>query len=235
VEKNMPWINTIHLILSNKGQEPSYIPKNCVIVYHKDFIPQKHLPTFNSCTIEMFLWNIPNLSEKFIYANDDMLPIKPLKPSDFYYNGKIKMNFAHDNFDKSMKEYKRQCYNSYRDCQRISDLTYNKEYFEFPQHTMTPMILSDCKECFEKMKSYIIPQIRGFRNEYQHNQYIYPLFNRLYRGSYPSKINFYYTHLDEPCHYLLNELATNDIICVNATKDKNNIKLLKEYLDKLCE
>ena len=36
----------------------------------------------------MFLWNIPNLSEYFIYANDDMLPTKGMKPSDFFENGK---------------------------------------------------------------------------------------------------------------------------------------------------
>ena len=38
----------------------------------KQFIPNNFLPTFNSCTIEMFIGNIKGLSEYFIYGNDDM-------------------------------------------------------------------------------------------------------------------------------------------------------------------
>ena len=69
VRKNMPFINNIYLLLSNIEQKPKDLPNDIKVVLHKDFIPNKYLPTFNSCTIEMFLWNIPNLSEKFIYAN----------------------------------------------------------------------------------------------------------------------------------------------------------------------
>lgn len=39
---------------------------------HKDIIPKEFLPTFNSVTIEFFLYNIPGLTEQFIYMNDDM-------------------------------------------------------------------------------------------------------------------------------------------------------------------
>ena len=38
VEKNMPWVNTIYLLLSNKEQCPKYIPNNCKIVYHYQLI-----------------------------------------------------------------------------------------------------------------------------------------------------------------------------------------------------
>ena len=99
VNKNMPWVNKIYLLLSNKEQIiPSLLPPNVEIVLHKDFIPQAFLPTFNSTTIEMFLWNIPNLSEHFVYANDDMLPIDKLKPSDFFENDKIKIGIAYEGF-----------------------------------------------------------------------------------------------------------------------------------------
>ena len=91
VEKNMPFIRNIYLLLSNKEQAPKDLPSNCHIVLHKDFIPQRYLPTFNSTTIEMFLWNIKGLGERFIYANDDMLPTGPLKPSDFFTRDKIKI------------------------------------------------------------------------------------------------------------------------------------------------
>jgi len=232
VNKNMPWINKIYLLLSNKEQiDQSLLPTNCVIVFHKDFIPFKYLPTFNSCTIEMFLWNIPNLSEYFIYANDDMLPIKPLKPSDFFYNGHIKMNYKNNVLSKNSTEYNKQSYNSYK----IMGGNVENGYFENPEHTFTPMIKSHCISAFELGKKEILKNIRRFRNEYQHNQYIYPNYEKLVFGIYNSKIKFYYTHLDEPPQYLYCELINNEIICPNVIKDKQNGAILVEYLEKLCK
>ena len=54
------------------------------VVYHRDFIPVRHLPTFNSRTIEMFLHRIPGLAPYFLYANDDMFPISPLPVTAFF-------------------------------------------------------------------------------------------------------------------------------------------------------
>lgn len=42
------------------------------------------LPTFNSLSIETFLWRIPGLSERFIYFNDDVFLTSPAKLSDFF-------------------------------------------------------------------------------------------------------------------------------------------------------
>ena len=50
----------------------------------KDIYDRKEdLPTFASPSIEMNLDNIPGLSQKFIYFNDDVNLIKPICPSDF--------------------------------------------------------------------------------------------------------------------------------------------------------
>ena len=48
---------------------------------------EEYLPTFNSQTIETMLYKIPNLSEHFIYFNDDFFLINPTKPNDFFSNG----------------------------------------------------------------------------------------------------------------------------------------------------
>ncbi|WP_275315518.1 hypothetical protein [Tenacibaculum bernardetii] len=45
---------------------------------------EEYLPTFNSQTIETMLYRIPNLSEHFVYFNDDMFLINKTKPSDFF-------------------------------------------------------------------------------------------------------------------------------------------------------
>ncbi|MBR1984408.1 MAG: hypothetical protein IKA31_01585, partial [Clostridia bacterium] len=112
VNKNMPWINKIYLLLSNKEQViHSLLPPNVVCVYHNEFIPGQFLPTFNSTTIEMFLWNIKGLNEKFIYANDDMLPTGKLEPRDFFSRDKIKIGWREDAWTPNSNVYGYQCHN----------------------------------------------------------------------------------------------------------------------------
>ena len=54
ISENMPFIDKIILIVSDHHQVPKWINTDFVkVVYHKDFIPSKYLPTFNSRTIEL--------------------------------------------------------------------------------------------------------------------------------------------------------------------------------------
>ena len=48
---------------------------------------QEILPVFNCRPIETLLYKIPNLSEHFVYFNDDFILFKPLKKTDFFVNG----------------------------------------------------------------------------------------------------------------------------------------------------
>ncbi len=47
-------------------------------------MPEKALPTFNSEAIETCIMNINELSEYFLFANDDMFINKPIKPDYFF-------------------------------------------------------------------------------------------------------------------------------------------------------
>ncbi|WP_303840630.1 stealth conserved region 3 domain-containing protein [Selenomonas ruminantium] len=88
IEENMSWVRNVFFVTC--GQYPKWLNKSCKklkLVDHKDFIPQKYLPTFNANTIEMNLHRIEGLSEKFIYFNDDMFVLKKTKKSDFFCNG----------------------------------------------------------------------------------------------------------------------------------------------------
>lgn len=51
-------------------------------------MPQKSIPCFNSTVIEYFLPFIPNLSEKFLYGNDDTFFGNETKPEDFFVGDK---------------------------------------------------------------------------------------------------------------------------------------------------
>ena len=68
-----PWLNTEH-------------PK-IRIVTHEEYIPHIYLPTFSSHCIELNLHRIPDLSEQFVYFNDDMFLLRSTKEEDFFRNG----------------------------------------------------------------------------------------------------------------------------------------------------
>ncbi|MBA3816497.1 MAG: stealth family protein [Parachlamydiaceae bacterium] len=98
VLKYAPFVNHIYIVTMN--QKPKWLlehPK-ITIIDHKDiFLNQEHLPTFNSMAIESNLHRIPNLSEHFIYFNDDMFFGNLVTPSDFFTEtGKIKVLFEKD-------------------------------------------------------------------------------------------------------------------------------------------
>lgn len=232
INKNLPWINTIYLLLSNKEQAPSNLPSNVKIVYHYEFIPYRYLPTFNSTTIEMFLWNIPNLSEKFIYINDDMIPTKPLKETDFFDGDKVKINFLEKELTRESTQFNRQCYVSYAHILEKLGISHTNKYI-CPEHSFTPMLKSHCKESFELIKYKILPEIRPFRKDEQHNQYIYPIYEHYKYGTLPSEIKFFYSHLNE--EDFENQLKSCDIVCPNVLVCKENITILVNYLEKLCE
>lgn len=85
VEEYAPWVRKIHFI--TWGHIPSWLDVNhpkIHIVNHKDYIPKEYLPTFNSHTIELNMHRIEDLSEKFVYFNDDMFLSDYVKESDFF-------------------------------------------------------------------------------------------------------------------------------------------------------
>lgn len=85
VENFAPWVNRVFFVTS--GHLPKWLnlthPK-LKIIRHRDFIPKKYLPTFNSHTIENNLHRIKELSENFVYFNDDFYLLKKTKPTDFF-------------------------------------------------------------------------------------------------------------------------------------------------------
>lgn len=89
VEKYAPWVRNIYFITC--GQIPIWMnvhSSKIKVINHTDFIPKQYLPTFNSRTIELNLHRIENLSEYFVYFNDDMFLNRVVYPTDFFREGK---------------------------------------------------------------------------------------------------------------------------------------------------
>lgn len=88
VEQFAPWVNRIHFVTC--GQKPDWLEENnskLNLVNHSDFIPDKYLPTFNVNPIEMNFHRIGELSEHFVYFNDDTLLLQPLNPEYYFRDG----------------------------------------------------------------------------------------------------------------------------------------------------
>lgn len=171
IETNMPFIRRVHLIVSGESQVPDWVNREEVnVVLHKDIIPAEALPTFNCNPIEMCLHRIEGLDEEFIYFNDDMFPMKPCKPTDFFRDGRgvIGMNrhvVAHD-------MYKKICRNSDRLARRAVGKR-PRWWFLRPQHICSPMLRSECERLYALFEQELKESMSRVRNEFNYNQYIY--------------------------------------------------------------
>jgi len=90
--KYLPWINKIYIITDNQIPpiDKSLIEtKKVIIIDHTEIIPSKYLPTFFSDVIESYIHNIPNLSDIFLYNNDDTFNMDYISIEDILENNKL--------------------------------------------------------------------------------------------------------------------------------------------------
>lgn len=102
--KNFSQCGTIYIVTDQ--QEPEFIndfvkDNLCAadkihIIDHQVLFAgyTQFLPVFNSLSIEAMLWNIPNISNQFIYFNDDVFLNAPLQVEDCFRNDKV-MIYGH--------------------------------------------------------------------------------------------------------------------------------------------
>jgi len=96
-----PWIKNIWIITDS--QIPDFIDiekeSNVRIIDHLSlFSNRSHLPTFNSISIESNFYNLPEeVSNCFLYFNDDVLLKSPVEPTDFFDSDFNQVLFEVDN------------------------------------------------------------------------------------------------------------------------------------------
>lgn len=87
VEKYAPWVHAIYFV--TWGHVPEWLKVNhpkLHIIKHCEYIPNKYRPTYSSHVIELNFHRIKNLSEHFVYFNDDLFIINKVEKSDFFIN-----------------------------------------------------------------------------------------------------------------------------------------------------
>lgn len=94
IRKNLVWVNKI-FILTN-GQVPKFLTAEfidefgVILITHSEVFGKydKYLPVFNSRSIEAMISEIPDISEEFMYFNDDVFIINKMAYSDFKVENK---------------------------------------------------------------------------------------------------------------------------------------------------
>lgn len=228
IEKYLPWINKVHMIVMSDSQVPKWINrKNVNIIYHKDFIPEKYLPLFNSSAIEMYLWNLPGVSDNFIYGNDDVFIINKISKSDFCIDGKLIKKMT-----KHKQEFHGDILRRY-DYDLIYGTNTDKGYVLRDEHGLSPYNKTYIKQCFDKYKEQIEKSISKFRTPYNYNKWIFDLYD------IKNKLTINYQ-----THKCLSTVLNKDLFkkvnlekytefCVNDSEDVNNtdIENLNLYLN----
>ncbi len=168
VEKYLPWINKIFIVTDN--QVPEWLDTNnqqIVIVNHKEIIPEKYLPTFNSNVIETYLHHIPGLSEYFLYANDDMFVNSYLSQNFFFTNDKkpIARFRSMRHIEKSVIETSAYFKFTIK-MQNWVQKRFGKKIYCEPHHNIDAYTKTICAECEKEfLKEYNICRKNRFRAE----------------------------------------------------------------------
>ena len=171
IERHLPFIDRIFLVVSRESQVPSWADRSRLqVVLHADIIPAAYLPTFTSTTIELFLHRIPSLSEQFLYFNDDMFPLMDAVEADFFPGGRPAMGFSRHLWAGNL--YKRQT----RNADRLARAALGQRpglFFLRPQHTCSPMLRSVSEEAFRRLEPQLLATITPLRDVRNVNQYLF--------------------------------------------------------------
>lgn len=233
VAQNLKFINRIFLIVMSESQVPSWINRDEVtIVTHDEFIPTKFLPTFNSGVIEMFIQNIPNLSEKFIYANDDFYAMAPMNAKDFFLDNKTKFNLIKDNnADKNM--WRQMCKNNHMEI--FNKLLANDSFYRL-DHEFRPYIKSQMTECFNSHKQKIYNSCTQFRSKANMTIFLYSLYAHKNNTRLNSNLKNIYQCSTSTNESIKNMANTCHCLCINDTDaaiDKEtDPEIIKMFYDK---
>ncbi len=84
ISKNAPWVRNVFILLNGKQELPYKLNGSLRITVVDRCRYMTHCPTKNSFAVATMVHKIPNLSEHFIYCNDDVIFGKPAAKSDFF-------------------------------------------------------------------------------------------------------------------------------------------------------
>ena len=139
IEKFMPWVHTIHLILDSETQVPEWL----------------------------------DASKVHIYANDDMIPVSPMKPEDFFVDGLPVIHCAEKYHDDLSSIFRTVCRRTLDMVAADAGKTFGNGILLKDGHSYAPMLLSALNACTEKFGSKMYHSCTPFRTSQNFIQYLY--------------------------------------------------------------
>ena len=174
--KFAPFVRRIFIVTDN--QKPSFnglkdliVSKKVKVVDHKEIFKgyEKYLPTFNIRSIDAVLHRIEDLSEMFVYFNDDVFLINKIREEDWFVENKVVLmgkwakSYSINPIKILSGKFKkvfglRPSFNASQS--KAANLSgFKKEYFK-SYHTARPQIKSLIKEFYHKNPGSLIDQIK---------------------------------------------------------------------------
>jgi len=231
IRKFMPFVRTIYIILARESQKKAWMDgehfgeaKGTVrVVYHREFVPEKYLPCFNSCTLEMFVPFIEGLSEHFIYGNDDMFPVSPLKETDFFVNGLPVQHLSEKAFPDNPSIFHKKCKNQQKMIASSLGIEIGDTHLH-NGHNLAPMLRSSCLEVREIFDKEITDGITPYRSETSYNQYLYVLWQHFTGRYVDGRAKSTYVSVKEPVSRIREVICkSKGVVCVNDNERAGDI------------
>ena len=224
LEKFAPWINNIFIVTDNQVPEWLDITNPKIhIVDHTQIMPPEALPTFNSMAIETRLHKIPDLSEYFLYANDDMF-FGNFVDKNFFFNedGTPIFRFSRRRIIK--KIYRRLYGYTIAKAFKMVENLIGKSFPYFPHHNIDAYRKSDLEKCYLDFEKDIEnTMLQHFREKESVQRSIYEYYS-LAKGIGVAKIvnnisaKFSAFLISQPIDSMLVELRESRIKYVDKNK-----------------
>lgn len=250
--KYAKFIRNIYIVTDN--QTPDFLKdsekarkefSNVFIIDHKTIFEgyNQYLPTFNSLSIETLIYKIPNLSEHFLYFNDDFLIAKKVKVTDFFIRGEPVIRgkwklFYEDIWHKKVKSFfqklskkRNLVYGHNKGLQKAAKLLKFEKYI-FIEHTPVPLRKSVLDNYFKENPTIIEANIK-YRFRHPKQFVCQSLSNHLeiHNNSFVLKNDYqlvYFQNYKKPFWWIKLKLK-------QADKDPNKLFLCMQSLDQCPE
>lgn len=248
VAQYAPWIHKIFIVTDNQVPEWMDLTNPKIrIINQNDIIPVESQPTFNSVVIEHQLHRIPDLSEHFLYANDDMYFNRKVNESDFFTSDGRPIMRLNRRMWRGLTLWLKQ------NVQRRELSTYNRTILRAgrlveektgkfithkPHHNIDAFCKSQYEDTFETFREEIIPTLRNqFRSDNDIQRVIYsyyPIAENKAKLVFVTRKTSFRLHIDNHKHYKKLDNTNPMLFCLNDSQyvvDEDR-KLMRKYLEK---
>lgn len=182
VDKNCKWVNKVVLCVFDEYQIPNWLNINhpkLKILYHRDYVPNECLPTFNGLCSESFMFKHECIENNILFCNDDYFFVNKTKDTDYFIDNKCVKAYI----KRDLSWYR--CFKSLKDnvwAQLLSNtmeykfkITGNKTLY-YQKHLPCPFHKKDFTNFYEKYENDLVKEYSKYTSKIRQNSNILPTY-----------------------------------------------------------